>query len=311
MIPLNSALDSAERFFTVHVHPSSFLGALFYLVVFAAIAVIATAALRRSIRLVLARDAQHRLDPTMVGFMQGLAAVFIWLLALTLYAHLIPALRNMGTALLASVSVLSIVLGIAAQNTLGNLVAGMALLLYRPFRVGDRLLVAAPSGTETGTVESLSLGYTVLKTYDNRRIVLPNSGIANQVIINLSSVDATSMAIVPVSIGYSADIDRARAALLELAAMHRDALEPFSCPVVALSASSVDLSLRVWCADHGTAARVRTELLEQAKKRFDIEGIEIPYAYSNVILHAAIAPVAAHHALDASGAKTSDAHGSR
>lgn len=287
---LTVALDAAERFLTARVNPATLVGALFYLVVFSVLAMLAARALRRAIRLVLARDVRHRLDSTALGFLQDLAAIFIWLIALTLYAHLVPALRSLGTALLASVSVLSIVIGIAAQNTLGNLVAGIALIVYRPFRVGDRLQVSAPNGPETGTVESLSLGYTILKTYDNRRIVLPNSGIAKQVIVNLSSVDPKVMADVPVSIGYGADIDRARSVLLELAARHEDAMEPFSCPVVALSASSVDLLLRVWCADAGMAARVRLELLERAKKRFDEEGIEIPYAYTNVIVHSAPAP---------------------
>jgi small-conductance mechanosensitive channel len=180
--------------------------------------------------------------------------------------------------------VISIVVGLAAQSTLGNLVAGFSLLLYRPFRVGDRLQVSAPTGVESGTVESLSLGYTVLKTYDNRRIVLPNSGIANQVTVNLSSVDPKVMVIVPIGIAYGADIDRAREVLLTLAAGHPESIGPFSCPVVNLGAYTVDLSLRLWCADAGVAARLKSELLESAAKRLPEAGIDIPFPTTTVRL---------------------------
>jgi len=106
---------------------------------------------------------------------------------LILYAHLIPVLRSLGTALLTGASIASVVIGLAAQSTLGNLVAGVAITLYRPFRLGDRLQVSAPTGTEVGNVEMLSLGYTTLRTDDGRFVVLPNSIAASQVIIKLSA----------------------------------------------------------------------------------------------------------------------------
>jgi small-conductance mechanosensitive channel len=84
------------------------------------------------------------------------------------------------------VSVISVVLGLAAQNTLGNLVAGIAVLLYRPFRVGDTVQVTAPRGSETGVVESITLGYIVLVTPDNRRVMVPNSAVMNQTTVNLT-----------------------------------------------------------------------------------------------------------------------------
>jgi small-conductance mechanosensitive channel len=92
------------------------------------------------------------------------------------------------------------------------------------------------------------------------------------------------MAIVPISISYESDIDRARSIVLSLASAHAAAGEVVGCPVTNLGASSVDLTLRVWCADAGVAYQLKTDLLEQVKKRFDAEGIEIPYAYTNVVL---------------------------
>jgi hypothetical protein len=86
---------------------------------------------------------------------------------------------------------------LAAQNTLANLVAGISLLLYRPFNVGDRLQVMAPTGVETGQVESINLGYTVLMTDNKRRVVVPNSSMASQTHVNLTNSSAPAAA--PVS----------------------------------------------------------------------------------------------------------------
>lgn len=93
----------------------------------------------------------------------------------------------LGTALPAGVSVASIIVGLAAQNTLGNLVSGVSLLLYRPFRVGDSLQIGASTGLEIGEVERMTLGYTILKTPDGRRIIVPNSAMINQAPIRLAS----------------------------------------------------------------------------------------------------------------------------
>lgn len=78
-------------------------------------------------------------------------------------------------------------LGLAAQTTLGNLIAGLSIAMYEPFRVGDRLIVPAPEGPENATVEKITLGDTILRTSESRRVVVPNSVMTGQTIINLSS----------------------------------------------------------------------------------------------------------------------------
>ena len=156
--------------------------------------------------------------------------------------HTIPALQALGTAWLASVGVVSVVLGLAAQNTLGNLIAGISLLLYRPFNLGDHVQVTAPTGLETGVVESLNLGYTILRTPDNRRVVIPNSAMASQTSVNLSLTDSRAMCAVPIRISYTANVDHARKVLGELARQNPRCLEYIGCPVIALGNRSVTLS---------------------------------------------------------------------
>src|SRR5258707_9167433 len=153
--------------------PDTLLGALVYLVVFLFVAMLLSRTLRTVVHAAMTR--KGHIDRTTIVFMQQFGTVLIWVIALILYAHLIPVLRSMGTALLAGASIASVVIGLAAQSTLGNLIAGVAITIYRPFRLGDTLQVAAPTGTEVGRVELISLGYTRLRTEDARDVVLPNS----------------------------------------------------------------------------------------------------------------------------------------
>ena len=181
------------------------------------VALLLSRALRLAVRGVMARE--PHLDRTTMTFLQQIGIVAIWIVMLILYAHLIPVLRSLGTALLTGASIASVVIGLAAQSTLGNLVAGVAITLYRPFRLGDRLQVAAPTGTEVGNVESLSLGYTTLRTDDGRFVVVPNSIAASQVAINLSASQAHTPAplTITIRIGRAADIEAARQVALETA----------------------------------------------------------------------------------------------
>ncbi|MFA4915497.1 MAG: mechanosensitive ion channel domain-containing protein [Syntrophales bacterium] len=98
-----------------------------------------------------------------------------------------PELRALGTGLLAGVGGVSVVLGLAAQNTLSNLVAGLSLVLYRPIRVGDNVQLTTPRGLMTATVEVVSLGCTVLRDADKHEVIVPNSVMASSVVISARS----------------------------------------------------------------------------------------------------------------------------
>jgi small-conductance mechanosensitive channel len=161
------------------VNPGTLFGVIFYALVFLLLAWLSL----RSLRVTLERLEGSLLDQTTVNFLRRMGDVLVWVLALILYAHLIPELRSLGTALLTGVSVASILIGLAAQSTLGNLIAGLSLLLYRPFQIGDSVQLTVPAGVQTGKIEDLTLGYTIIKTPENHQIVVPNSVMANQAII--------------------------------------------------------------------------------------------------------------------------------
>jgi small conductance mechanosensitive channel len=286
--PAASDTPKAVVELTHYIDPNHLWGAVALGVLFLLFGLVLTRLLRRAIHALIDHDPKEHLDRMTLSFISNLATFVMWIVLALVFCHAVPALNTLTTSLLAGVSIVSVVIGFAAQSTLGNLVSGISLVIYKPFRRGDRLQLTTPTGLETGIVEDLSLGYTVLKTFDNRRIVLSNGTIANQIMINLSSVDLRVMMTPTISIGYNSDIAKARAIILELAHAHDDVLEVVGCPVVNLGASSVDLSLRAWCADASTAKAVEFDLLEQIKTRFDEAGIEIPYAYQNVIVSGSV-----------------------
>jgi small conductance mechanosensitive channel len=173
-------MTTLERFLNGEfVNPSTVLGALFYAAVFFTLAWVGL----RSLRIALTQLEGGLLDCTSVRFLRRMGGAFIWVVAVILYANVIPELRAFGTALLAGASVASVLVGLAAQNTLGNMIAGLSLLLYRPFQIGDSVQLTVPAGVQTGKIEDLTLGYTVIKTQEDCEIVVPNSVMASQAII--------------------------------------------------------------------------------------------------------------------------------
>jgi moderate conductance mechanosensitive channel len=162
---------------------SNWPGAIFFALLFLLLALVGA----RSVGIFTRRHSRYLPDPTASRFVSQLLQVAVFLVAVILYAQLVPELRSFGTALLTGVSIISVIIGLAAQSTLGNVISGIAILLYRPFEVGDQVQLATPKGVQTGTIESLTLGYTMLHGSDDEEIVVPNSVMASAVIIKLRS----------------------------------------------------------------------------------------------------------------------------
>lgn len=190
---------------------------------------------------------------------------------------LVMAASQLGinvASLLAGVGVLGLAVGLAAQDSLSNLVAGIAILWDRPFRIGDNVTV---SGT-FGKVQEIGLRTTRIRTVNQLDAILPNKEIINQEIINHTLNPMMRLAI-PVGIAYQADTREARKVLLEAVRGHELILEEPEPEVVvtALADSSVNLELRVWLRDPYTERQATCIMIELAKIALDEAGIEIPF----------------------------------
>lgn len=266
---MSDVISDAHDFFT-ELKPDNIVGALIYLVAFFLAAMLLSRALRVAVHAAMTR--QGHIDRTTISFAQQFGTALIWVIMLILYAHLIPVLRAMGTALLAGASVASVVIGLAAQSTLGNLVAGVAITLYRPFRLGDSLQVAAPTGTEIGTVEMISLGYTTLRAADGRAIVLPNSLVAGQATINLSAAKTPAAIVVTLRVARAGDLQAVRRVATEVAEGVEGVSAVDGCFVKSIEANAAVLELKVHAADAAKKDDLRSTLLARLAERFSREG---------------------------------------
>jgi small-conductance mechanosensitive channel len=266
---MNSELKTGEHDILSFVRPDTLIGAVAYLVIFIAVAMGLSRLLRGAVHASMSRRGGH-IDRTTISFLQQMATALIWIVLLILYAHLIPVLRSMGTALLAGASVASVVIGLAAQSTLGNLVAGVSLTIYRPFRLGDTLQVAAPTGTEIGVVEMISLGYTTLRAPAGHLVVVPNSLAASQVLINLNT--NASFAPWPLAIairlGRDANLEAARTLALEVAKQNADSSSVIGCYLTKVDATALTLELRLRAKDSAQRDTLRSALLAELARRF-------------------------------------------
>lgn len=261
-------IKTGEQDLTHFVSPDSLIGAIAYLLIFVLIAMVLSRLLRSAMHAAMTR--QGHFDRTTISFLQQIMTAFIWIAVLILYAHLIPVLRSMGTALLAGASVASVVIGLAAQSTLGNLVAGVSITIYRPFRLGDTLQIAAPTGTEIGVVELISLGYTTLRAPAGHLVVVPNSVAASQVTINLNS--SSSFApwplVITIRLNRGADVEAARELALETAKERSEAKAVLGCYLTKVEATAVTLELRLAANDSAHRDKLRSTLLAELSRRF-------------------------------------------
>jgi small conductance mechanosensitive channel len=266
-------LTVGERDVLSFLKPDTLLGALAYLVVFLFLAMLFSRTLRSIVHAAMTR--QGHIDRTTVNFMQQFGSALIWVIMLILYAHLIPVLRSMGTALLAGASIASVVIGLAAQSTLGNLVAGISITIYRPFRLGDTIQVASPTGTEIGVVENISLGYTTLRTADGRFVVVPNALAASQVSINLSASYSPWPITVVIRVNRDADLEAVRKLAVSVAQEIVGERAVGGCFLTKVEAAAAVLDLRVQAPDGATRDSLRTTLLTKLAQRFNDSSLAV------------------------------------
>jgi small-conductance mechanosensitive channel len=188
----------------------------------------------------------------------------------------------------AGAGVAGVAIGFAAKDTLSNLIAGVLLIIDRPFEVGDRIEVwSAPAGSATwGDVIDIGLRATKIKTTDNIIIIIPNNEIMVRDIINYTIISENIRVRINIGIAYDADLQKAKNAILQVAqATEWVADDPPPKVVVRnFGESSVDLQLRVWIHDARRRMDTISDITDKVKEAFDAEGIEIPYPKRDIYI---------------------------
>jgi len=188
----------------------------------------------------------------------------------------------------AGAGVMGIAIGFAAKDTLSNLIAGVLLIIDRPFEIGDRIEVwSAPVGSASwGDVIDIGLRATKIRTTDNIIIIIPNNEIMKRDIVNYTILTSKIRVRVNIGVAYDTDLPRAKEVILAVAdATEWIAKEPLPKVVVtAFGESSVNLQLRVWIDDARRRMDTISHVTDQVKEAFDKNGIEIPYPKRDITI---------------------------
>ena len=220
-----------------------------------------------------------KLEPTAALFLRKV--IYVVLLVVVVLGVLQVVFGVAPTSLIAVVGAAGLAIGLALKDSLSNVASGVMLVSLKPFRVGDIVKIAG----ESGKVEAVSIFQTQLRGADNQLIVLPNSLITGDSIVNLTPDYMRRIEMI-VGISYSDDIDTARATALEVIAADKRVLTdpPADVLVYALAESSVSLGIRCHVRNDDFFA-TKCELLERIKKAYDNAGIRIPYPQRDVHMY--------------------------
>lgn len=217
----------------------------------------------------------RHVDAMVIGFLSSLTLVLLRIMLLLSVASMIGI---QTTSFLALIGTAGLAVGLALQGSLANLAGGVLILFLRPFRAGDYIEAQGVGGT----VESIMIFHTLLRTADNKVIILPNGSLSNGSITNYSR-KATRRVDINLGIDYGDDIKHARKILLDLAAADERVLKDPAAVVymTSLGDDSVNLSLRMWTKSSDFWGVFFT-VQEQMKEAFDREGISFPFPQRTV-----------------------------
>ena len=236
------------------------------------------------------RDKQS-IDKTNLIFLKNVVIYSTYCIGFISIINQIPALQQLSKTLLAGAGILAAAVGFGSQQAISNIVSGIFMVIFKPFHVGDYIDLG---GENKGTVVDISLRHTTIKNNENRKIVIPNTVINNQSIVNSSSVSSIC-ALVNVNINHRSDVNRAMEIMQEEAMKHpllidtrKNAEKENGTPQVIVRMiewenSTITLRAWAWADSSGNAFVMKCDLLKSIKDRFDREGIGIPVQCINLV----------------------------
>jgi len=220
---------------------------------------------------------------TRLRMIQRLSAVALFFVAIGLVFWImdVSALKRVAVGMFASAGVVGIALGFAAQTTMANLVSGIIIAFAQPIRLGDNVKVDG----EYGAVESIGLFYTYIRTWDNRRLVIPNKLLSDQTIRNYTLVDPRMPALVLLRLDYSADVEAVRTLLLAEAQTHPLFLADPAPSVQVIDADELGVSVRLtaWAPTQADAWTMAVDVRESVVRKLAAAKVPVGLRWSRIM----------------------------
>jgi small conductance mechanosensitive channel len=233
-----------------------------------------------------------KVDHTQFNFLKNAVTFIVFLGAIIFIFFTIPKLKTLSLTLFAGAGILAAVALFASQQAFANIVSGIFIVIFKPFRVND---IVEVGNLQKGRIEDITLRHTVLRNFENRRMIIPNSVISSEILINSSIVDETICNFIDFGISYDSDMDKAMEIMRSEAVAHpnfidhrseeekKEGILPVTTRVMGFGDSSVNLRAFVWTKDHSTGFVLKTDLNKSIKEKFDKSGIEIPFPYRTIV----------------------------
>jgi small-conductance mechanosensitive channel len=257
------------------------------------LAFIVSSIIRKLLNLFIVKYSNRlKADPTNFSFLKNSVSTIIYTLAIIFIFLKIPYLRSMGTALFAGAGIIAMVIGFASQKAFSNIISGIFILIFKPFRVND--IIEFLNSTK-GVVEEITLRHTIIRNFENRRVIIPNGNISEDTIINSSIIDEKIRMHIVFGISYDSNIEKATSIIQEESIKHPNFIDnrteeekKKNAPLVLvrlidLADFSVQLKAYVWSNSNGEAYALKCDVMKSVFDRFNKEGIEVPFPYRTIV----------------------------
>lgn len=225
-----------------------------------------------------------KVDPTRYNFFKNAVDFILLFIAMVVVFRSIPSLRIAGTTLLTGAGVLAAVVGFASQAAFSNIISGFFLVIFKPFSVGDRVKIGQ---LYTGDVEDINLRHTTIKDFENRRVIIPNSVISNETIINSTIIDEKTCMFVEVAVSLETNLDQAIQLMQQEALKHPFYIDnrndvdlskdehPVMVRVMTFLDSGIHLRAYIWVKNPTDGFDLKCDLNKSIKEKFDEAGIKL------------------------------------
>jgi small-conductance mechanosensitive channel len=269
---------------------------LHYAVIVVAI-IIAAAVLSKILRTIFDKFMRKsttslNVDATHYNFLKNAINFIIFIAATVVIFYTIPALRDLGVTLLASAGIFAAILGFASQQAFSNIISGIFIVVFKPFRVGDQIKIKE----DQGFIEDITLRHTIIKNFENRRVIIPNSIISSETILNSTIADPNVRVFLDIGISYDSNVNKAIEIIQDESTKHQNFIDkrseedknlnvhPAIVRMLGYGESSINLRAYIWAADPINGFVMKCDLYKSIKERFDNEGIEIPFPHRTLVM---------------------------
>lgn len=231
---------------------------------------------------------------TNIKFVLRLKTILIYIIAGYAILDLFIPFQTILKTLLASGGVLAVVIGLAAQEAAGNFVNGVMIAIFKPFKIGD--LIKVNNGELVGTVVDISIRHTIIKTYENTKIVVPNSVMDKAILENVTAVGNQKGNFLELEISYESNLDQAMKIIEEEVMKHPNYMDARSSEekkkhipsvitrLIEFGESGMRLKTTVYSKNNAEGFAMLSDLRIAIKKRFDEAGIDIPYPHRTIVM---------------------------